>query len=243
MKTPKILLYDIETSPNVGLTWGKYEQTVLKFLARRQVLSISYAYAGSPTIYCETREGQESDKQLVTRLVKLINDADIVVAHNGDSFDNKVARTRALFHGLPTIKKLASVDTLRVARSQFMFDGNSLGDLAEFLGIGKKLPTSGLSLWEGCMRDDAASWREMRRYNKHDVRLLAGVYGRLRPWIDTHPNIAKLINPLKKTVSCINCDGLNIRKQGMRGAQQRWVCNACGKWFTAPPSAKLEVRP
>ena len=38
-KTPKILLIDIETAPNLGYIWGKYEQNVIDYKTEWYLLS------------------------------------------------------------------------------------------------------------------------------------------------------------------------------------------------------------
>lgn len=238
MANPKILFYDLETTPNLGYTWGKYQQNVLAFTKRRELLSFAYSYEGSTKVECLTRQGKKTDKKLVTQLHRILQSADIVVAHNGDSFDHKVARARMLFHGLPPIKPLISIDTKKAAYNYFMFDGNALDDLCQYLGIGKKHSTSGFSLWEGCMRGDRSAWATMVKYNKHDVVLLKKVYEKLRPWIANHPRMDYLTDPSRKDIRCPNCAGTHVIKRGLRVAivqsYQRWQClnTTCGAWFS-----------
>lgn len=239
MRKPKILFYDLETTPNLGYTWGKYQQNVIQFQKRRELLSFAYSYEGQSKIICETREGKKTDKKLVIKLHKILEDADISVAHNGDSFDNRVARARMIFHGLRPLKTLSTIDTKRSASAYFMFDSNSLDDLCQYLKIGKKMATPGFSLWTGCMEDDPKSWRIMARYNKHDVKLLKEVYQQLRPWIINHPNIAKLLDPHRSNTRCPNCAGKHIQSKGYRASAasvlKRWRCmnQGCGREFLA----------
>ena len=255
-REPKILLYDIETSPNLGYVWGAYEQNVLRFTKERELLSFAYCYASDPAIVIvESREGQKSDRSLVKKLAKLLSDSDVVVAHNGDQFDNKIVKSRMLYHGLPPLKQLCSVDTKKAACAYFGFNANSLDALARFLRLGRKMPTPGFSLWEGCMADDPKAWRTMRRYNAHDVRILARVYAKLRPWILNHPSVARIINPISREPGrCPYCGGTHVAKRGIRvtnaSANQAWQCKStkCGGWFktrlvpnggAGKPSARL----
>jgi hypothetical protein len=230
----RILIYDIESTPSLGYTWGKYDQTVLKFVKHRELLSVSWKWCGEKEVQVETREGKKDDKNLAILLRNLFQEADIIVAHNGDSFDKKIAKTRMIAHDLKPTKQLVSVDTRLAARRYFDFNGNGLNDLCSFFGIGNKLPTQGLDLWLGCMKDDPKAWGIMSRYNKHDVVLLDKVYDRLRPWLENHPNIGRLIKPAQPGV-CPNCASENVFKNGLRPAaqaiQQRWACKSCGKQF------------
>lgn len=235
MNKPKILIYDLETSTYEGHVWGKYEQNVLKFTKYRQILSVSYKWLGEEKVHTVTRQGLKSDKALCIRLHKLFQEADIVVAHNGNKFDQKVAKARFIFNGLKPVKNLLTVDTCAAARREFDFPGNSLNDLAAFFGFGSKLPTQGIGLWLGCEADDPKAWDIMAKYNRHDVTLLEKVYDKLRPWITNHPNIARIVSGDAAGNECTNCASFNITKWGVRptaaGLQQRWVCKDCSKNF------------
>jgi hypothetical protein len=238
----RILIYDIESTPSLGYTWGKYDQTVLKFVKHRELLSVSWKWYGNKEIHVATREGEKTDRGLAVLLRNLFQEADMVVAHNGNAFDQKISKTRMIAHGLKPTKPLVAVDTRLAARRFFDFNGNGLNDLCSFFGIGNKLPTQGLDLWLGCMKDDPKAWPIMARYNKHDVVLLDKVYERLRPWIENHPNIGRLLNPAKPGV-CPDCASDNVLKNGLRptvqAVQQRWACKDCGKQFlTAHKKAK-----
>ena len=46
-KPLKVLLIDIETTPNLGWVWGKYEQDVLKFEKESYMLSFTAKWVGS----------------------------------------------------------------------------------------------------------------------------------------------------------------------------------------------------
>lgn len=233
MTKPKILLYDLESSTYEGHVWGKYEQNVLRFTKYRRILSFSYKWLGQDKITTYTSRGTKSDKGLCVILRGLFQEADIVIAHNGNKFDQKVAKSRFIFNGLNPVKNLVTVDTCAVARKEFDFPGNSLNDLAGFFGFGGKLPTQGISLWLGCEADDPKAWKTMAKYNRHDVILLEKVYNKLRPWITAHPNVARLALGMGAGNECHNCAGTNVVKYGIRptvaGIQQRWVCKDCGK--------------
>lgn len=259
-KKPKILIYDIETTPNIGYVWGRYDQTVLAYKQERELLSIAYKWYGESTVYCLTRKGESSDKRLVIKARALLEAADITVAHNGDAFDRKILKTRMIKHGLKPIKVNCSVDTRNSARAYFAFNGNSLSDLCSFLKIGKKLETNGIGLWLDCMasfakdikasrrvttRQIARAWRKMTTYNRHDVLLLDKLYTHMLPWIENHPNVARLINHRLDVKSytghCPTCLSKRLQRNGVRpmtmGLRQRWGCLNCGKRFLTAISA------
>lgn len=246
-KKPKILFYDIETRPNLAYVWGKYEQDVIAFKEEWELLSFAYKWSGDRKVTCITREGQKSDRELVTKLHKLFQVADILVAHNGDQFDQKKAKARMIFHKLPPTKILTTIDTLKVAKTYFNFNGNRLNDLAQHLGLGKKLPNEGFDLWIGCMAGDSKSWAKMERYNKRDVVLLEKVYEKFKPWVQNHPNISRLMNPLEtRKAICPQCASTNVKKEGYRAnrssSQRQWSCKECKSWFLTALSVGQEAK-
>jgi uncharacterized protein YprB with RNaseH-like and TPR domain len=232
MKKPKILLFDIETSPNLAYVWGKYQQDVISFSKEYELLSVAWKWLGEPKVHCATREGAKDDRNLCKILHSQLKQADVVIAHNGDAFDIKKSRARFLFHGLPPVPPIATVDTLKVARKYFKFNSNRLDDLAKYLGIGGKVKHSGFDLWFKCMNDDPKAWKKMIQYNKKDVLLLEDVYNKMRPYMETHPHLG-LLQDFKG--SCPKCAHKDCQKYGYRpnpqGLAQRWMCKGCSSYF------------
>ncbi len=204
------------------------------------MLSFAYRWLGEKTIYCESREGQKSDKQLVTKLHRLLSKTDISIAHNGDDFDNKKSNTRFIKHDLTPPNPRKSIDTLKVARKHFAFTGNSLDALAEFLGVGRKLKHAGIDMWDGCMEGSSSSWQMMRKYNKHDIFLLHGVYLKMRSWITNHPNTAT--NTLEP--QCPKCKRYNLHRRGYKAAlavvYQQYQCQDCGGWARVTQGTRIQ---
>jgi DNA polymerase elongation subunit (family B) len=159
-KSPKILFYDIETSPNLGYVWQKWETDVIQFHTEWEILSFAYKFQGDKSVKCVTRKDflDKTDKSLVKKLQEVMDSADIIVAHNGDQFDIKKSTARMIFHGLGPTKIIKSIDTKKIAKKYFAFNSNSLNDLGEYLGLGKKVKTGGFELWLGCMSGDKRSW-------------------------------------------------------------------------------------
>src|SRR6185503_11529889 len=178
-----------------------------------------------------------TEKEVVRKLHSIVNEADIVIAHNGDEFDIKKARSKFLKFGFNPTALNKTVDTRKVARSQFGFVSNSLNDLADFLDLGRKVQTGGFELWEGCMKGDKASWDLMEKYNKQDVVLLEKIYLKFRSWMPQHPNISILMGH----TGCPNCGSSSVQSRGFRAAnrtkQHRFRCNDCGAWFIGRANA------
>ncbi len=237
-KPNKILLLDIETSPNLGWTWEKYDTTVIEFIRERHLLCFTVKWLDSgKTItrslpdYPLYAKDKESDKELVKELWDYMNDADIVIGHNAINFDIKVTNARFIVNGLLPPSPYRVVDTVREARKRFKFNSNTLNDLSSLLGLGAKVKHSGFSLWKGCMEGKEESWKKMKKYNKMDVQLLEKLYLRLRPWMETHP----AINIGHPKTTCPACASTNTQKRGFAFARslkyQRYQCLSCGHWF------------
>jgi DNA polymerase elongation subunit (family B) len=238
MTEPRILLWDIETAPNLGYTWGKWEQNVLAFESEWYLLTISWKWLGEKTTHVtglvdfekRYKKNPEDDYELAKLAWDLFNEADIVVAHNGVAFDTKKAQARMIIHGMDPPSSFKEVDTLNLARRHFNFTSNKLGDLCETLGIGAKVSTGGFELWRDCLRGDRRAWDRMKKYNKQDVVILEELYLRLRPWSNRHPNLATMSGRYDACPKCGSTKGM--KSQGWQynavTMYQRFRCRACG---------------
>jgi DNA polymerase elongation subunit (family B) len=137
------------------------------------------------------KKDHHDDYELIGAIRDLLEWADIVIAHNGDRFDLKKINTRMLMHGYTPPSGYDTVDTLKIVKSVFGFPINKLDYVCRELGIGRKLPHTGLDLWEECEENpkNLKAWKLMRAYNAHDVYLLEQLHKKIRPWAKTHPKI------------------------------------------------------
>jgi hypothetical protein len=247
---PRILLIDIETSPNVGYTWGKWEQDVIEFLQPWFLLSVGWKWLDECKIHClglddfrDYRKNLTDDSKLVHKAWELFNQADVIVAHNGNAFDTKKLTAKFIGQGLPPPVPYKTVDTLVIARKYFKFDSNKLDELGQYLKIGRKLPHTGFHMWKGCMAGDKKSWNLMKRYNRHDVWLLEQVYLKFRGWAVNHPNMSLYLRTDKH--QCPKCNSLNVQRRGysmlIKKIKQRFQCLDCSGWFTGDYVEKNEI--
>lgn len=238
--TVKTLLFDVETSPNIGYTWGVWEQDVIEVIKPRQIICFSWKWLGEKKTnvlslpdFPGYKRDRDNNKALVSELHKVISKANIIVGHNIDGFDDRRANTDFIKHGHTPPPPHKTVDTLKVARSKFNFNSNKLNDLGAFLKLGQKVKHSGFELWKGCMNGDAKAWALMRKYNKGDVNLLERVYLKVRPWITNHPAI-KPREESNKNPPCPLCHERKLESRGYnisrKGKTPRAQCKACGHW-------------
>jgi uncharacterized protein YprB with RNaseH-like and TPR domain len=235
----KILFIDIETAPSLGWIWGKWQQNVIDFKTDWYILSVGWKWLGDEKVqvlglddFPRHKRNSEDDKALVKHIWKLIDQADIIIAHNGDDFDLPKINTRFLTHKLPPTSPYKTVDTLKIARKVFKFDSNKLDDLGRYLGIGRKIPHTGFHLWKGCMSGDPESWRKMKEYNGHDVELLEQVYELVKAWDTKHPQINQ---GLTANEACPTCASKNVQRRGfsytLLRKKQRFQCLNCRRWY------------
>ena len=232
---PKIALIDLENSPIIGAAWEMWDTDILWIEQDWYLLSYSVKWLGGKH-YTKTltdfplfKREKNNDRDLVKSLWKVFDEAEILVAHNGNAFDIKKAHARFITHNLPPHSPFVAVDTLSEARKIAKFSSNKLDSVCATLGIGHKLPNTGKDLWKRCMKGDRRAFEEMREYNAHDVVLLEKLYLHLRPWMKTHPNLRLFDGK----VGCPICGSQSVQRRGVEHKLtydvQRLSCNSCGK--------------
>jgi len=247
----KILLLDIETSPNLGYCWGKYQQDIIQFNKEWFILCFSAKWLDTRGMITQClpdydlyKKDTENDKELIKDLWKLLDAADVVIAHNGDKFDLKKINSRFVFHGLLPPSPYKSIDTLKMAKRYFGFTSNRLGDLVKTLSIdGGKLDTGGFTLWLKCLSGDLVAWKKMTQYNKRDVELLEQVYLKLKPWDKLHPNMG--VHSEERV--CSRCGSSRLQSRGLYTSKtliyNRFWCADCGGWSRSYNRAKSTNKP
>lgn len=237
----KIAFYDIETSPNRGYTWEKYQQNVIKFTEFSELLSIAIGFNDTDKVICKTRADfpkDKSDRSLCRWAKRQLDKADVRVAHNGDEFDEKKLTARLIVHKLGRLKPAPTIDTKKEAKKYAKFVSNSLADLGQQLGLGSKEHTGGFDLWEQCMAGNKHAFAKMNKYNKKDVVLLKRVYYRLLPYMLSHPNISAL----NGKEGCPKCGSGDVYIRGIRanakGLAHQMHCRDCNGWHLLALTAK-----
>lgn len=230
---PKTLIFDIETSPIEAYLWHLWEQRVRPDQLKKDwfIISWSAMWLDWTKVFSEVLTPSEAkkwnDKRIVKELWKVIDEADIIVAHNLDKFDKLKANTRFLKHGLPHPSPYQGIDTLKVAKKEFKISSNKLDYLCWFLGIDRKTETWGLDLWKDCVAWDKKALKKMDEYCQNDVAILKKVYYKLRPYIRNHPNYGVY----KNAKICPNCGNKKIEwKDTFKTNSNKflaWRCKEC----------------
>lgn len=209
----KILIFDIETSPLRAFVWSRWKQNIYLEQTISEWFMISWSakwlYSSEVLSECLTPSEimKEDDDRIVKELWSLIDQADIVVAHNGKSFDVPKMNARFILAGLPPTSPYIQIDTKEVAAKQFRFSSNKLDALAGYFNIEHKDDTD-FELWVRCLNGEQEALDYMELYNRKDVLILEKVYLKLRPWIKNHPNIGLYLE--ESNMVCPTCGSKHL---------------------------------
>jgi len=228
----KILFLDLETSPNLAHVWGLWNQNIAisQLVKHTEVICFGARWYGSKQVLFKSvhHDGKEA---MLTEMHRVLDEADIVIGWNSQSFDIKHMYREFLEAGMTPPSPHKDLDLMRVVKSQFRMPSNKLDYVAQLLGVGKKTTHTGFQLWLDCMAGDDKAWRLMRKYQLQDVNLLVDLYEYLKPWIKNGPNIAAHNGDI---AGCRNCGSEQLHKRGKqingRSTYQRYQCQACGTW-------------
>lgn len=250
MEGVKILFLDIETSPLITYNWGLWEQNAVGINQDWFILCFAYKWGHENTYksyklpdFKGYSKDKTNDKQLVSKIISLLDEADIVCGHNVKSFDLKKINTRAIVHGIKPPSPYQVIDTMSVSKSVSSFSSNRLNHITQQLGLGKKEDNGGFDTWLGCLSGDKNSWNKLEKYCKKDVKLLVDLYHTMKPWSKTHPNISSIVGEDKLCPRC-GAEKLQRRGYGYTGMSThiRYQCTSCGGWSRGANKKRVEIR-
>lgn len=242
---PKVLLFDTENAPNIASVFRVWQQNVypVQLLSDWYMLSWSAKWLNDSKIMGDVVTPKESlkedDNRISHSLHNLINEADIIIAHN-TAFDIPIMNTRFLMNDIMPPAPYQKICTLQTVRRQFAFAHNKLDFLADRLGVPhKKLETSH-QLWLDCRNGDEKALEDMLTYNKMDVTVLEEVYLKIRGWVKNHPNFNLYCDGDSK--KCSTCLSLDLVKNGHYSTTVNrypsFQCQECGAFSRVKKSGK-----
>jgi DNA polymerase elongation subunit (family B) len=229
----KILVIDIECSPNLAYVWGMFKQNVSlsQLESAGEVISFAAKWTDQKQIlfYSVHHDGKEA---MVQAAHDLLSEADVVVGYNSKNFDMKHLHKEFLLAGLEPPAPYKNIDLMHVVKANFRFTSNKLDFVVQQLGLGAKVHHTGFDLWKDCMAGSDKAWALMRKYNIGDIRVTEALYNKLLPWIGGHPSVP--LHDGNRNDACQNCGSEDLRREGYAfttlGKFQRIQCRDCGKW-------------
>lgn len=238
-----VWIIDIETSPCIVMVWemGQQYVSVDQLIEDWHIMSFSAKKLNAPAssmIYMETRT--KNDKKLLNKLWQIFNEADVIITQNGKKFDEPKIKARMMLAGMKPYKPFEHHDTY-LQNTDKEFTSHGLAYMSEkFCTKYKKLKHkkfAGLSLWKECLgpkislHPNPEAWKEMQRYNKHDVLSDEELYLKTRGWSKAKaPTIFEDVAGRK----CAYCGAFRLAVNGhkvKRNKKYKYMrCNSCGKY-------------
>lgn len=235
LKSPKILVLDIETAPIQAFTWGLWKQDIQpsQIIRDWRMLTWSAKWLNDSTIYSGQVTPEEAmagdDKRITQEIWQFVDACDVLIAHNGEKFDIPRLNTRFLLNDLFPPLSYQSIDTLKLARRKFAFSSNKLDYIAQILGLGGKIKTD-FDLWKKVVAGNQEAVDQMTEYNRRDVTLLEEVYLRIGNWMPSHPNLGLYVDD--NNTLCPHCTSSDITWKGtystLVSSYSTFRCNHCG---------------
>jgi hypothetical protein len=204
---PKVLYIDIETKPAKAFVWGQWENNVSldMLIEDGGIISFCAKWAGDNKIIYMDQRGKEknlfNDKVMMKKLWQLLDEADIVCAHNGNRFDIPKINARFIANDLGSPSSFKKIDTLLLARSNFSFFSNKLAHLSSLFAKTKKdehKEFPGFSLWDQCLKGNKKAWISMEKYNKKDVIALEEVFLKIARYVKNNKTVASALRVYEK---------------------------------------------
>lgn len=215
---PVIKVIDVETAPEIVYSFRRFKA----FISPEQVIErgylLSYSSADLKTAEVEGRNlasyplfdiDHKDDWELCQDLWRLLDDADVVIAHNGYKFDRAYINQRFAYHGMKPPSHYVVVDTLKAAKKQFALPSNALKEMCLYFETESfKLDNEGFPLWKACNEGDREAFGRMQTYNDGDVVSLRDLYLKILAWIPQHPNLSAYYED--EVARCPRCGSVHV---------------------------------
>lgn len=237
----KILTLDIETSPHLSWHFRRFKENIPKRNTEEESRILCWAakWYGQKTVHFASnfpREYGHFDARrhlvMLTRLWKLLDEADVVVGFNSKKFDVRRINFEFVKYGLEQPSPFDQIDLYVQHKKHFSTSSNRLEDVLDELGLERKLDNEGMPLWINTMHGRRSSHRDMKAYNIQDVRATEDLYTHIRGWISSHPNWGLFVdddNPI-----CPNCGSDHMNRHKVRRTRVRqyvqYQCQSCGHY-------------
>jgi hypothetical protein len=226
----KVLILDIEWKPTKAYVWGPFKQYVgdNQIIEFGGLLCIGCKWLGEKKVHLFS-EWEHGHVGMIEAAYAMMNEADVIIGFNSDKFDIPKLLGEGLLHGIPPVAPTTSIDLYKAIK-RFGYFRSSLGHIAPFLGIGKKMEHEGMALWVKVINGEERAQRRMGRYCGQDVRLTERLYLKIRPYIRNHPYLGQAGRG-----DCPACGGHHSHSRGNVRTRffqkQRLVCQDCGHWY------------
>ena len=169
-KEPKILHFDIETSPLIVYSWNLWPKAIPvgNIIKDWEVLCWSAKWQGNPAIL--NSSDCASEMYIVASLWTLLDGADVVVAYNGKSFDKKKMNAKFLEYGFPEPSPYKLVDPYLIVKGNFALTSKKMDFVVKYINdVEEGKHSTDFQLWVDCMNGVKGAQEYMQKYCDQDV--------------------------------------------------------------------------
>lgn len=239
MRKPRVLFFDIETSPILAYIWRtgnkiSVDHSQIKKGQYTKIICICYKFLGEREVHSlDFGLNKQDSSAMIEKFTKIIESADIVIGHNADEFDIKHLNSQRLILGQEPINWPTSEDTLKQFRKYFAFPSYRLDYLSKTL-VGAGKDKMYFQDWVDIIENKkATALAKMIRYCKKDVRRLEQIFSAASKFFT--PKVHRGLLMGKEKTSCPHCGSDKVHSHGIRATlaakYQRLKCYMCGHWF------------
>jgi len=198
-----------------------------------KIISAHWGWEGSDEVFnVDWGLKKQCDKKLLKVLIKEMEKADEIIYHNGDRFDLKWVRSRAMFHGLEMLPSYKSIDTYKIAKSYLNLPSYSLKEICKYYGLTSKLDSNGAQTWYDVQFNKSQEALDhLLYYGDGDITSLKEVFYKFNPYIKRSTHYSVLSGGDKW--ECPECTSNQVKVHGnfytaMGTQQKRMKCKSCG---------------
>lgn len=225
MNKPKILFYDIETSPLAAWVWRPGKQVVrhgqlMKGHSRYGIICITYCFDdGKPAKVIDWGFKEQSTAHVVREFDAVVRkyNPDVIIGKNSDRFDNKHLNSVRMYEGLAAFPEFMerTDDLEKQMRKYFYLPSYALDYFSAELGLGGKIKmefNDWIKIVTKDKKDGEKALKKMCRYGKKDIVDTRALWNYCSAHFKPKLNAATLLGEL----ACTNCGSRDICKNGTR---------------------------
>ena len=238
---PKILFFDIETSPLQAWIWSQGQQYVnhkqlVKGHSRWGIICICYAWNdGKPAKSIDWGWEEQDTGKVIQEFDEVVKTADLIIGKNSKRFDVPMINAARMFAGLPGLPQwaLAHDDLEQQMRKYFRVPSQSLDYYSKELGIGGKDKMEMQDWIDIVEKNDERKLTKMIKYCKKDITDTRTLWNKLSEHFDSSFNLARFSG---ERLACkhANCGSLDLIKFGTKCSggkkYQMYSCKSCGRY-------------
>lgn len=238
-KEPRIMWYDLETSPLKAWIWSLGKQVVRHDQLDSKhnnfdVICVTYCFNdGKPAKVLGWGYEQQNSKKMIKEFIKIAKTADIIIGKNNVRFDDRRVNTLAFIHGLEGISEIIGKtdDLEKQMRKFFTFPTTRLDYISDILGLGGKIKMKfddWINIVEKDKKNGLKAYNKMLKYGLKDVEDTRAIWNKMSKYFKPKINMSVF----NSDHVCTNCGSKNIKANGTRiqgrTVYQQFFCNDHG---------------